>query len=491
MSADPDFHDADASQDAVEERTRITYTAWMRHGLEVARELAGSRPASARWPGRRQAALPPERNPAAGTWTAPHRTTGISVQDAVESGWLVATESADQCSYPAAELPPPRTSGPLAGLTVAVKDVIDVAGLPTRNGTPGALWRTPHASAPAWERLGQAGAVCVGKSATHEMAWGVTTPQIPHPKDPEHIAGGSSGGSAACVAAGVTPAALGTDTGGSIRIPAALCGVVGFRPTAGSVDMTGVTPLAPEQDVVGPIAADVATCVAALEVLLNRPLHQVEDSSDARTSGAAGVRIGILRRPGRLEPAVETALLETVEILREAGVEIFECDTALAHQAGSISLLTMLHSSAQLFAKAAHQNQTGFGGEARALLTIGEAITEREAEVLRDARRSLVAHTARLFTENELDAFLTPTTPCTAPRRFTEDVEIAGRSEPVSAALTRFAAWASATSMPAVSVPVTAPGLPIGMQVMAPPQHEDVCVRLAFTIEELTRRKAP
>jgi len=379
----------------------------------------------------------------------------------------------------------------LAGLTVAVKDVIDVAGLPTRNGTPGALWRTPHASAPAWERLEQAGASCVGKSATHEMAWGVTTPQIPHPKDPEHIVGGSSGGSAACVAAGVAPAALATDTGGSIRIPAALCGVVGFRPTAGSVDMTGVTPLAPEQDVVGPLADDVATCVAALEVLLNRPLHQVEDSSDARTRGAAGMRIGILRRPGRLEPAVETALLETVENLREAGVEIVECDTALAHQAGSISLLTMLHSSAKLFAKAVHQDPAGFGSEARALLTVGEVITEHEAEVLRRARDSLVAHTARLFDENELDAFLTPTTPCTAPRRFAEDVEIGGKAEPVSAALTRFTAWASAIGLPAITVPVQAPGLPTGVQVVAPPQHEDVCVRLALTIEELTRRKAP
>lgn len=481
MSADPDFHGADASQGAEDDRTRITYTAWMRHGVEVARELAESRPAPARWPERRQAA-PPSGSSA----TVPSPEPGLSVQDAVETGWLVATDPADQPSYPAAEPPPPTTSGPLGGLTVAVKDVIDVAGLPTRNGTPGALWRTPHASAPAWMGLERAGAVCVGKSATHEMAWGVTTPQIPHPKDPEHITGGSSGGSAACVAAGVTPAALGTDTGGSIRIPAALCGVVGFRPTTGSVDMTGVTPLAPEQDVVGPIAADVATCTAMLEVLLDRPLHPGDDPGTV----AQGMRVGILTRLGRLELAVETAFRDTVESLREAGVEIIECDTALARQAGSISLLTMLHSSAQLFANAAHQNQTGFGSEARALLTIGEAITEHEAEVLPRARDPLIAHTARLFTENELDAFLTPTTPCTAPLRHAEEVEVGGKPEPVSAALTRFTAWASAAGLPAITVPVQAPGLPIGVQVMAPPQHEDVCVRLALTIEELTRRKA-
>jgi Asp-tRNA(Asn)/Glu-tRNA(Gln) amidotransferase A subunit family amidase len=318
------------------------------------------------------------------------------------------------------------------------------------------------------------------------MAWGVTTPQIAHPLSKDHITGGSSGGSAACVAAGVAKAGLGTDTGGSVRIPAALCGVVGFRPTTGSVDMAGVTPLAPEQDVVGPMAADVATCATVLEVLLGRPLQPSEPPATA----SQGMRIGILARPGRLEPAVEAAFLDTVESLREAGVEIIECDTALARRAGSISLLTMLHSSAQLFSRSARQNPAGFGDEARALLTVGDAITDQDAQVLRQGRDTLVARTARLFAENRLDAFLTPTTPCTAPKRFAEDVEIAHRSEPVSAALTRFTAWASATSMPAVSVPAAAPDLPIGVQVMAPPGHEETCVRLAFTIEEHTRKKA-
>ncbi|MQA76790.1 MAG: amidase, partial [Solirubrobacterales bacterium] len=183
----------------------------------------------------------------------------------------------------------------LAGLSVAVKDIVDVAGLPTRNGTAGGRWREPVRSATAWQLLAEAGARCVGKSATHEMAWGVTTPQIPHPRHAAHSCGGSSGGSAACVATGAAHGALGTDTGGSIRIPAALCGVLGFRPTTGAVGLTGVTPLAPEQDAIGPLAAELPTCLAMLEALLARPSTPPADAT-------VPARVGVLSRTGRLTP---------------------------------------------------------------------------------------------------------------------------------------------------------------------------------------------
>jgi len=492
MTSPPEH--AEPRKDTAEQRTRLTYTAWMQHGLEVVKELAQARPEPVRWPEPRRSGASLEHIGAAGLHATPRMPLTahpprpeLSISAALRRGWLVATDSTDRGST-AAEPPPAAASpaGPLAELTVAVKDVIDVAGLPSRNGTTGALWREPVRSAEAWTRLAAAGARCVGKAATHEMAWGVTTPQIAHPLSEQHITGGSSGGSAACVAAGVATAGLGTDTGGSVRIPAALCGVVGVRPTTGSIDMAGITPLAPEQDVVGPMAADVATCTSVLEVLLDRPLHPSEPPGTA----SRGMRIGILARPGRLEPAVESAFLDTVECLRDAGVGVIECDTLLARQAGSISLLTMLHSSARLYSQTVQENFAGFGGEARALLTVGDAMTEQDAEVLRHGRDTLVSGTARLFAENRLDALLTPTTPCTAPRRFAEEVEIAHRSDPVSAALTRFTAWASATSMAAVSIPVNTPGLPVGVQVMAPPGHEATCVRLAFTIEEHTRRKA-
>lgn len=458
--------------DAKEREVRATYTDWIPHGLEVARGLADEDTDDPGWP---DPNLAGEQVPTSRTaWVQrPADPYTGSVEQALRAGWLVRAGTGSERTAQA---------GALSGLTVAVKDIIDVAGLPVRNGTPGALWREPTESAIAWSRLAAAGARCVGKAATHEMAWGVTTPQIAHPRHPDHITGGSSGGAAACVAAHTSQGALGTDTGGSIRIPAALCGVVGFRPTTGAVEMVGITPLAIEQDVVGPIATDVRTCTAMLEVLLDRPL-----GTDADVAGAvSGLRIGVLQQTGRLDPAVAEAYRRTLATLKRAGAHLLPCDTLLPRRAGSISLLTMLLSSAARHAATVYADPTGFGGEARALLTIGDELTTHAA-LISLARGTLAAQTARLFTSKRLDAFLTPTTACTAPSRGAETVRFADRYESVSAALTRFTAWASATAMPAVSVPVPAPDLPIGVQVIAPPHREDTCARVALSIEQLTQ----
>jgi aspartyl-tRNA(Asn)/glutamyl-tRNA(Gln) amidotransferase subunit A len=386
---------------------------------------------------------------------------------AVEAGWLVAT----------APEPNELGTGRLRGLGIAVKDVIDVAGMPVRNGTPG-FWREPASSAPAWQALLDAGAHCVGKSATHEMAWGVTTPEIPHPADPTRIAGGSSGGSAACVAAGVAVGALGTDTGGSIRIPAALCGVVGLRPTTGSVAMAGITPLAPSQDVVGPIARDVRTCAALAEVLLGRPLDLTPGTA------LAGLRVGVLADPGPLDDETSEAYDAVLHGLRDLGVEVVPCSTSLPRESGGVSLLTMLHESAALHADVVEADPERFGGEARALLTLGRPLAARAGELVR-ARTRLGAATLRLYAEKRLDAFLTPTTSCSAPRRDSPTVRLGGRQVPVPSALTRFTAWAAATGLPAVSVPGPSSGLPVGIQVMARPLAEPVCLQLALAVEGL------
>ena len=387
---------------------------------------------------------------------------------ALDAGWLVTTG-------PTAESVAP---GPLRGLGVAVKDIVDVAGLPVRNGTPG-FWRQPTTSAPAWQLLLDAGAHCVGKAATHEMAWGVTTPQIPHPADPDRVAGGSSGGSAACVAAGIATGALGTDTGGSIRIPAALCGVVGLRPTTGTVDMSGITPLAPSQDVAGPMARDVRTCAAMAELLLGRPL----DIVPGRDLG--GLRIGILGDCGPLDEATATAYDLTLRRLRDTGAELVPCGTTLLREAGGLSLLTMLQESAALHAEAVAAGPDRFGGDTRALLTLGRPLQTRVAELGR-ARVRLAAATLQLYAEQRLDVFLTPTTSCVAPLRDATTVELGGRQVPVPTALARFTAWAAATGLPAVSVPAPAAGrLPVGVQVMTRPHREELGLRVAAVVEGL------
>lgn len=390
-----------------------------------------------------------------------------SREQALAAGWLVV-------EAPPADRP---TSGPLRGLGVAVKDIIDVAGLPVRNGTPG-FWRAPATSAPAWQLLEDAGAHCVGKAATHEMAWGVTTPQIPHPDDPERVAGGSSGGSAACVAAGVASGALGTDTGGSIRIPAALCGVVGLRPTTGSIDLSGITPLARSQDLVGPIARDVRTCTAMTEVLLGRSLAL--ELGDLR-----GMRLGVLGDPGALDQETSAAYEAALAGLRANGAELVRCETRLVRETGGVSLLTMLHESAALHADAVEEAPDRFGGEARALLTLGRSLQHRAADLAR-ARARLTSDTWQLYAECRLDGFVTPTTQCVAPPRGAPSVEIGGRPVPVSSALAKFTGWAAVTGFPAVSVPLPANGLPVGLQVMARPRREELCLRVAASVESLT-----
>lgn len=450
--------------DAREGSTRRLYGEWARVGLEVAGSLAADGASgNPVWGGDGPAA----ELAFGGPGPARRHPTRSGQDRGRAAGWLVAEGTVG----------PGAPGGRLEGLGVAVKDVIDVATLPTRNGTPGGLWRTPDRSAPAWQSLQDAGASFAGKSATHEMAWGVTTPQIPHPLAEDRSAGGSSGGSAALVSAGACAAALGTDTGGSVRIPAALCGVVGFRPTTGSVRMAGVTALAPEQDVVGTIGVDVATCVAVLEALLGRPCTPVGTTT-------IGLRVGVLARTGRLAPAVEQGLAGTLAALQSAGVVLVPCETSLARAATSVSLLTMLRSSARIHGATVRAAPEGFGSEARALLTLGE---ELPAEVVAAARTALVAATAQLFAQHRLDAFLTPTTPCPAPLRSADVVDVGGRAEPVAAALTRFTAWGSVVGMPAVSVPVPAGGgLPVAVQVMAAPEREHVCAQLALLIERLT-----
>ena len=449
-----------------EHETRKVVGQAAEHALAAVRELAA------------HAGSQPGRVDERGSWQGAPRarwSPGLdtaAVERAVGSGWLVAVPP---------RLPgqggdmPHAGDGPLARLGVAVKDIIDVAGLPVRNGTPGGLWRNPVVSAAAWRRLSDAGAYCVGKAATHEMAWGVITPQIAHPAHPERIAGGSSGGPAACVAAGVCPGALGTDTNGSLRIPAALCGVVGFRPTTGSIDMTGITPLAPSQDIAGPLARDLQTCMSMLGVLMGRPLPA------ATAEGVCGLRVGVLQAPGELDQPTAAAYAATIHWLTRLGASIVSCDTRLHRRAASISLLSMLQESARLHADAVRGNPGGFSGEVRALLVLGEPLLEH-ADLVAQARRSLIAQTAALYDRFALDAFLTPTTACVAPLRSSRTVILGSRAVPVSAALTRFTAWAAATGMPAVSVPGPGTGIPVGIQVMARPWREDICARIAASV---------
>jgi aspartyl-tRNA(Asn)/glutamyl-tRNA(Gln) amidotransferase subunit A len=195
--------------------------------------------------------------------------------------------------------------------------------------------------------------------------------------------------------------------------------------------------------------------------------------------------VGVLADPGPLDEPTAAAYDRTLAGLHGLGVDVVPCTTALPRESGGISLLTMLQEAATLHADAVEAGPERFGPEVRALLTLGRPLAARARDLAR-ARSRLADATLRLYAEHRLDAFLTPTTPCVAPRRDQPTVSLGGRQVPVTSALARFTAWAAATGLPAVSVPApAADGLPVGIQVMTRPWGEPLALALAQGVEAL------
>ena len=353
-------------------------------------------------------------------------------------------------------------TGALHGVPVAVKDLIDVAGAVTGAGSPKLAGNLAAADAAVVARLRAAGAVVVGKTRTHEFAYGVVTPGTVNPWDPRRIAGGSSGGSAAAVAAGLVPGALGSDTAGSIRIPSACCGVVGLKPTWGRVPATGVWPLSWSCDHVGPIAAGV-TDVALLD--------QVLAGGTART-GPPGPRPAA-PRIGRLvagdldpvDPAVTAVVDELCRRLEAAGATLDEVTLPLAAARGAVATIVLAEAAeahARLLA------ETGEDGYSRAMLSmirIGRSALAGEYLAGLRYRGRFVALVEGLLAGR--DALLLPTIPCVAPASDARTVTIAGAEVGVQAALTRLPGPFNCSGSPVLSLPAgLVGGLPVGVSLV-------------------------
>jgi aspartyl-tRNA(Asn)/glutamyl-tRNA(Gln) amidotransferase subunit A len=358
---------------------------------------------------------------------------------------------------------------------VTVKDVIDVAGLPTAAGSAAYLDH-PAEDAVAVARLRAAGAVILGKVATHEFALGVTTPQARNPFDPSRIPGGSSGGSGIAVAVGLGRASLGTDTRASIRCPAALCGAVGLKPTYGAVPTGGVVSLSWTMDHVAPLAATTAEAALMLEALA--PAYGgLSRWADAPVEGAV---VGVPEAAfAGCEPAVEAAVRGAVAALAEAGVALVPAGRPDGHDLEAANAAGLLVSRAEAAA-----NHRALGID-RALVWRETADQLDEADGLSaadyvDAQRLRAALARDL--EAALDgvwALAMPTAPCVAP-----PVEEAERHLTV---LSRTAIPWALIGVPAISVPCgTSPeGLPIGLQLVAGRGREHHLVALAALVERI------
>jgi aspartyl-tRNA(Asn)/glutamyl-tRNA(Gln) amidotransferase subunit A len=362
------------------------------------------------------------------------------------------------------ELRAGRPRGPLHGLPVAVKDVIDVAGVPTRLGTPGAGHRVPERSAPVVEALIAGGAVVIGKATTHELALGMTTPAARNPHDPERIAGGSSGGPAVAVAAGIAALALGTDTNGSVRCPASHCGVIGLKPTREALSRHGVAPLAWTQDTVGLLAPDAYSATAAWRALGPRP------------------RPGEVRRVGVDRAACAAAAPEvgarvTAALDELAGVELVDVEGPDLALCGAASVLAIVVEAAQAWGDALD----AVGPEVRGALRAGREVPRAAYLDAKRARMLVCGRMRALFEREALDALALPTVPVTATPAALERIRFGGRERSVEALQALFTAPASLTGQPAVSVPCgrDADGMPIGLQLLGRSGGEAALLALA------------
>ncbi len=386
-----------------------------------------------------------------------------------------------------------RPAGPLAGVPVAIKDLVDVAGVPTGAGAHPRFRAHPQADAPLVARIRAAQGVVVGKTNLHELAYGVTNVNVHegptlNPWNPDHVPGGSSGGSAAAVAAGLCPLAVGTDTGGSIRIPAALCGVVGLKPTFGAVPLAGVFPLGWSLDHAGPIARSVDDAALLFEVMAGRAPTSAAAAPPPARAPLAGVRIGV-PRPffwEALDPEVARAAEAALEVLRGLGATVEETAIPFADRAGAAMAIIQSVEATALHEARLRAHPEAFGREVRARLDRGFFVP---GTMLVRAQRAR-AFLTRAFVEalSDFDACVMPATAEPAPTLARSEAAAAGRAPSLSVPLTRLTNPFNLTGCPAASVPCgfTAAGLPVGLQIAARPHGEASILAVARAYERAT-----
>lgn len=396
-----------------------------------------------------------------------------------------AKAAAGQPAAPAGTMTGPG-AGPLAGVPVGLKDIIDVAGVPTTCGSRTRAGHVAGHDAPCWTRMREAGAQLAGKLVTHEFAAGVTCEDTPfgtvrNPLDTRHMAGGSSGGPAAAVAAGLVTVALGTDTGGSIRIPAACCGVVGLKPTFGRVPTEGVQPLAWSLDHVGPIARTVRDAALVLDVIAGTSCEPAARSGAEH--GAHGLRMGVpVEWLGGLQPAVRTAFEDALQDLRRAGAEITEVRGL--PDPGSLALVNRVIAYAE--GSACHdqllRSAAPFGEPILPRLQAGRFLLAGEYLAAQRLRADACRSFARAWAA--ADVLVTPTLPCTAPLLGTATLRAGGQAEPLGTTLIRYTAPFNLAGLPALTVPSRTSGrLPAGLQLIAPPTEDHLACFAAAAYE--------
>jgi aspartyl-tRNA(Asn)/glutamyl-tRNA(Gln) amidotransferase subunit A len=359
--------------------------------------------------------------------------------------------------------------GPLHGIPITVKDLIDVAGYATTAASRVRRFDVASADAPVVARLREAGAVILGKTNLHEFALGPTSDESAygpprHPQDPARLPGGSSGGSAAAVAAGLGFASVGTDTGCSVRIPAALCGVVGLKPRFGDVPTDGVLPLSRRLDHVGPLARSVADARILYLVMAGRPVLDDGLRPDLASLSAGRVKAAIT---ARLDESVRPVFEAALERLRGAGLAMHDTPLGVLDDAASAYLPICLADAAAVHAATLETQAADYSPGVRARLEAGRYIAGEDYARATQAQAVMRKAVDRAL--GRCDVLLLPTSPTTAPLVGTTAIRFPDGDEPIRGALLRLCQPFNLTRHPAITLPLPMPAgaLPVGLQLVA------------------------
>ena len=404
---------------------------------------------------------------------------------------LIAARQAEE------ELARGHDRGPLHGIPIAVKDLFDVAGRVTRAGSQSRAEAPPATEdAHCVGLLRDGGAVIVGKTHTHEYAFGSTTPQTRNPWDLDRVPGGSSGGSAAALALDTCLMALGTDTAGSIRMPAALCGVVGLKPTYGRVSKSGVAPLSWSLDHAGPLTRYVGDAAVVLQVMAG---HDASDVGSHRSpvadyllrlgDGVAGLTVGVPvnHYSENLSPAMQSAYEESLAVLEGLGATVVPVELPLAPTYLGATFAIMMPE-----ASAYHRHRLSSHGEqytddVRTLLEAGLTLPAVDYVDAQRTRGLIQVEWHKVLTT--ADVVVVPTLPTSAALADSSHIQVTDSySESIMNSYVRLSCPANLTGLPALSIPcgLDAQGLPLGLQIIGRPFDEATVLQVGTAFEKAT-----
>jgi aspartyl-tRNA(Asn)/glutamyl-tRNA(Gln) amidotransferase subunit A len=382
-----------------------------------------------------------------------------------------------------------KDRGLLHGIPISIKDIIDLDGVPTTAASAVRQGHRATSDATVIARLRAAGAIFIGKCNLHEFAYGTTGEDSAfgptrNPRAPDRLAGGSSSGSAASVAAGMALASIGTDTGGSIRIPAAACGVVGLKPTQGELITEGIVPLAPTLDHVGPLANTVGDAALIYQVMAGGA-RRIETDDVVWHTKQPRRQLGLLQPYflDQLDADIRRSFEETVDHLRKAGYAIRELSIGHADTIATTYRLTQLYEAFQIHEHLLETRFDHYSPDVRDRLSLGRHVSEDDYHRMQVDRAVLQTEVDRNL--DGIDALILPTLAIPAPTPGSTHALIDGQYQDLRAVSLRLTQLFNLTGHPAISLPTgtTPAGLPCATQLVGRRHHTESLLQLASELE--------